>query len=614
MTTIDFKNVCVDFPVTSMRGASIRNVVLNKARQIGGHMVDTTARTTVVRALENVSFKLGEGDRLGLVGHNGSGKTTLLRVIAGALAPSVGQMDVNGKCMSMFDIGIGIDAEATGYENIYLRSLIMGLTPAEIEQKTAEIAEFSELGGYLDLPVRTYSSGMAMRLMFAIATSIDGQIVLMDEWISVGDQNFKEKANTRLRHLTEKAGILVIASHEAGLLKNMCNLGLLLEAGQVKAFGPIEEVLNMSRGDQVVFSAPHLPKASLPEAAARATAGAPYEFDRHVDAGKAAEAAGKQTAAVAHYVESMRLMYRYGPAQVQIGPIAAQLCQSGVEHRDAGEHEKAIKDFVRSIELNPDAAEPRQHLAALLARQTGRDLTKECLIFPDPARATQFYRHAIQTCVDFVVFGGVIGDIFEFGVLGGWTARNFAEISRDMAFYGDLKLFDSFEGLPLQKHALDRTSYDVQRGIWREEMHLPEAWEADFGEPLKDHIVRKLSQIISLERIIVRQGFYSETLQTPLTGKAAIVHMDCDLYQSTVEVFMALERDDILQDGTIIMFDDWNCNRANPAYGQRLAFHEFLERNKGGWSTSHFMNYGFNCAAFILHRVEQGRALPHSTT
>lgn len=251
MTRIAIENITVDFPIPSHKGYSIKNAVLDKARRIGGRMVDASTATRVVRALDGVTLNLAQGDRLGLIGHNGSGKTTLLRVIAGVFEPVTGRIEVEGRCVTMFDIGIGIDAEASGYENIYMRGLILGLSEREIEAKTREIAEFSELGSYLELPVRTYSSGMAMRLMFSIATSIEGNIVLMDEWISVGDQGFRGKANERLKQVTDRAGILVIASHEAGLLKGLCNKGLLLEHGRVKQFGPIGDVLTAAYGSAV---------------------------------------------------------------------------------------------------------------------------------------------------------------------------------------------------------------------------------------------------------------------------------------------------------------------------------------------------------------------------
>ncbi len=244
MASIELEHLCIDFPVaSSQRGHSIKAAVLDKARGIGGRMVDTSGSAVAVRALDNVTLSLKVGDRLGLIGHNGSGKTTLLRVMAGIYAPTSGRAAIKGRTVSMFDIGLGIDAEASGHENIYMRGLILGMSEAEIEAKRREIAEFSELGPYLDLPVRTYSSGMAMRLMFSIATSIQGQIVLMDEWIAVGDAQFRDKANTRLREVTDRAGILVIASHDEGLLRGLCTVGARMENGRLVAFGPIGEVL-----------------------------------------------------------------------------------------------------------------------------------------------------------------------------------------------------------------------------------------------------------------------------------------------------------------------------------------------------------------------------------
>jgi ABC-2 type transport system ATP-binding protein/lipopolysaccharide transport system ATP-binding protein len=244
MTSVVLDQVCVDFPVITGRDQySLKNAVIWKARRIGGRIVDDGLKARSVRALDSVSLTLKQGDRLGLIGHNGSGKTTLLRVIGGVFAPTSGRAQVDGRCMSMFDIGIGIDAEATGYENITMRGLILGLTEKQIADKTDEIAEFSELGPYLNLPVRTYSSGMAMRLMFSIATAIEGNIVLMDEWISVGDKEFRNKANDKLKSITARAGILVIASHETSMLLKLCNLGLRMENGRVTHFGPIDHVL-----------------------------------------------------------------------------------------------------------------------------------------------------------------------------------------------------------------------------------------------------------------------------------------------------------------------------------------------------------------------------------
>jgi ABC-2 type transport system ATP-binding protein/lipopolysaccharide transport system ATP-binding protein len=233
----------VEFPVASPRALSLRNAALDQMQWIGGRVIDRGSHIRKVRALDGVSFRLSDGDRLGLVGANGSGKTTLIRVLAGIYAPTAGQLTVEGTRVPLADISTGTDDESTGYENIRLRGLLLGLSLEEIERKAAEIAAFSELGDYLHLPVRTYSSGMVLRLMFAIATSIEGNIVLMDEWIAVGDHEFRRKANERLRSIAARAGILVIASHDPGILRELCTLGLRLESGRAKQFGPIEEVL-----------------------------------------------------------------------------------------------------------------------------------------------------------------------------------------------------------------------------------------------------------------------------------------------------------------------------------------------------------------------------------
>jgi ABC-2 type transport system ATP-binding protein len=208
-----------------------------------GSFIKDQSNIEVVRALSDVSFTLQKGDRLGLVGSNGAGKTTLIRTLAGIYEPTHGSIAVEGTRVPMFDIGLGLDEEATGYENIYIKGLILGLPAKEIRNKMTEIAEYSGLGHYLDMPFRTYSEGMRLRLVFAIATSVEGDIILMDEWIAVGDAEFQQKTHERLREKTFSSGILVIASHNPGLLREICNLGIHLEGGAVKKFGPIEDVL-----------------------------------------------------------------------------------------------------------------------------------------------------------------------------------------------------------------------------------------------------------------------------------------------------------------------------------------------------------------------------------
>jgi ABC-2 type transport system ATP-binding protein/lipopolysaccharide transport system ATP-binding protein len=243
VTIISGQNLTVDIPILSMRARSLRTVALAKARAIGGRIVDTS-RIPVVRALDNVSFELKEGDRLGLIGSNGAGKTTLIRVLADVYAPTSGQLYRRGALVPMFDIGLGFDEEATGYENIELRGMIMGMSRKEIASRMDEIAAFSELDNYLDLPIRTYSAGMTLRLMFSIATCVKGDIILMDEWIAVGDAAFREKAHRRMLEIVGNAGALVIASHDPQTLLRHCNLGMRLEKGRVTDFGPIREVLD----------------------------------------------------------------------------------------------------------------------------------------------------------------------------------------------------------------------------------------------------------------------------------------------------------------------------------------------------------------------------------
>jgi ABC-2 type transport system ATP-binding protein len=235
--------ISIEFPVVPPNARSFRHMALRTVSRVGGHVLKNSGSFQLVRALEDVSFSLKDGDRLALVGPNGAGKTTLIRVLAGIYEPSHGVLQVEGRRVPMFDIGLGLDEEASGYENIVVRGLILGLTPKEIADRIQEIAEFSELGAYLDLPIRTYSSGMLLRLVFSIAITIEGDIILMDEWIAVGDANFRQKTHARLQQITAKSGIVVLASHDLGLLRETCNLGLHLEGGRVRAFGAIEDIL-----------------------------------------------------------------------------------------------------------------------------------------------------------------------------------------------------------------------------------------------------------------------------------------------------------------------------------------------------------------------------------
>lgn len=198
-------------------------------------------RITGFRALHDVSFELTSGDRLALIGANGAGKSTLLRVLAGSRVPDEGSVEMVGQSTSLVNINVGIQQDATGHRNITLRGLVAGKSMEEIEERRGWIAEFSELGHFLDLPFRTYSSGMRMRLNFAIATAFTPEILLMDEWLSAGDASFRAKATERMRELVADAAILVFASHNAQMLKANCSTAIWLENGQIRQRGDVEE-------------------------------------------------------------------------------------------------------------------------------------------------------------------------------------------------------------------------------------------------------------------------------------------------------------------------------------------------------------------------------------
>ncbi len=243
MVSLRLEAVTVDFPVYSAGARSLKKRLLH--RGTGGRIVHEAANRLRVRALEDVSLALKHGDRVGLVGSNGAGKTTLLRVLAGAYEPTRGRVERRGRTASLLNVSLGIDAEATGYENIMTRGLFLGLRPEQVRARVDDIAAFTELGEYLAMPVHTYSAGMRLRLAFAVCTSFDPEILLMDEWLGIGDQAFVEKAKHRLEQFVERAGILVLASQHTSLLQRVCSTGVLLDKGRVMCFESIDEVLRM---------------------------------------------------------------------------------------------------------------------------------------------------------------------------------------------------------------------------------------------------------------------------------------------------------------------------------------------------------------------------------
>jgi ABC-type polysaccharide/polyol phosphate transport system ATPase subunit len=242
MPSIKLDAVSVAFPIYSSGSRSFKNAVISATT--GGRIASQQGHV-VIQALDNVSLEIGHGDRVGLIGHNGAGKTTLLRVMAEIYEPLQGEVTIEGAVTPMFDTGLGIDVESTGYENITLRGLYMGLSKAEIAKRMESIVAFTELGDFLRFPVRTYSAGMQARLTFAIATSIEPEILLLDEGIGVGDADFLEKANKRLASFVKDAGILVLASHSQTLIEDFCNKAAIMEHGRVTWYGDVVEAFRI---------------------------------------------------------------------------------------------------------------------------------------------------------------------------------------------------------------------------------------------------------------------------------------------------------------------------------------------------------------------------------
>jgi lipopolysaccharide transport system ATP-binding protein len=300
MARVTLENVSVQFPVYGAQASSLRHSLA--AAATGGRIGRETGKI-VIEALHDISLDLRDGDRLGVVGHNGAGKTTLLRTLAGVYPPARGRYSRTGTVSSLIDPMLGIEMDATGYENITIRGLLLGLSRREIARLTPEVAEFSGLGDYLAMPVRTYSTGMLMRLGFSIATTVRADILLMDEWLSVGDADFKPLAEARLREIVSRTGILVLASHSRELIDRECNAVLELAHGRVvsltsqrgAAASPVTRPAEAGASTPAVVSRLAEPVAETP---------APEPVPRSVDHGAhPSEPAGRlgwTTAAAAH--------------------------------------------------------------------------------------------------------------------------------------------------------------------------------------------------------------------------------------------------------------------------------------------------------------------------
>ena len=243
MAKIDLTDVSLTFTVRPFKRVTLKEYLLRLWR------TQRTENPAVrIHALSGVSLSAGHGDRLGVIGHNGAGKSTLLRTLAGIYPPSSGTVDVHGKISSLFDITLGFESEANGWDNIVYRAYLQGETPRTLrKEKVQAIAEFSELGDFLRIPVRNYSAGMLMRLAFAIATSIDPEILLVDEVLAVGDLAFQRKAKARVVEMMSSARLMVMVSHDLEAIKSMCNRAVWLEHGSVRMEGRPDEVVEAYR-------------------------------------------------------------------------------------------------------------------------------------------------------------------------------------------------------------------------------------------------------------------------------------------------------------------------------------------------------------------------------
>lgn len=240
MSFISLKNVTVDIPIYNSQSRSLKKTFMGIAS--GDRIGLSEKGFSIVRSLNNINLEIKDGERIGLLGPNGAGKSTLLRVLGGAYIPTGGEALIEGKVGSLIDVSLGIDTESTGIENIYLRAALLQIPKKIVDDQLDSIISFTELGEFINMPVRTYSSGMHMRLAFAVSTMIRPEILLMDEWLSVGDLNFQKKAEKRLNDLIKRSSILVIASHSRQLIEKCCSRAILLENGQIKLDGPADTV------------------------------------------------------------------------------------------------------------------------------------------------------------------------------------------------------------------------------------------------------------------------------------------------------------------------------------------------------------------------------------
>jgi ABC-type polysaccharide/polyol phosphate transport system ATPase subunit len=233
MAHISIENLTVEFAIFGANSRSLKNKILSHAT--GGRLMSGAHDVITVRAIDGLNLEINDGDRIGLVGHNGSGKTTLLRVLAGIYKPNGGAITIEGRVGALLNPIAGMDPESTGIENIYLRGYMMGMSRREIAGKLVEIAEFTELGDFLELPMRTYSAGMSARLAFAVSTAAHHDILLIDEGMGAGDAEFQKKVQQRIENLFDRTPIIILASHSEELISKFCTRRVQMEHGVLKS-------------------------------------------------------------------------------------------------------------------------------------------------------------------------------------------------------------------------------------------------------------------------------------------------------------------------------------------------------------------------------------------
>jgi ABC-type polysaccharide/polyol phosphate transport system ATPase subunit len=341
MAWIKVRNLSLDYPVYGERGSrSIKKAILRGASR-GNIAHEAVSDRINVKALNEVSFDIEDGQRVGILGANGSGKTTLLKVLCGIYEPTRGRVVTSGRVHGLLSASLGLDRQSTGRDNIILRGIYLGIKPSEMRKRVDDIVEFSGLGDYIDMPVRTYSAGMTVKLAFSISTCLEPEILVLDEWLGAGDAAFIEQAQRRMESFVRGTRILVLASHSMGLLERWCDRGILLRGGQLVTTGPIKTVTAAYRAtveaQKSAAAGRRPPTGPLPALAT---------WREYNQRGARLAAAGDFHAAIRDFNEAIRLApptailhQRRGKARMAIEDLAG-----------------AMADFDAALTIEPDNA------------------------------------------------------------------------------------------------------------------------------------------------------------------------------------------------------------------------------------------------------------------